>query len=62
MSRRSEMEENLRNVLVAQENPLGLIQAANEIARIELARSMAEAADELKEIRRLLEKLNRREA
>lgn len=62
MSRRSETEENLRNALMAQENPLGLMQAANEIARIELARSMAEAADELKEIRRLLEKLNRREA
>ena len=62
MSRRSETEENLRNAIMTQETELGVINAADKIAKLELARSLAEAADELKEIRQLLEKLNRREA
>lgn len=57
MSRRSETEENLRNAIMAQETELGVINAADKIAKLELARSMAEAADELHEIRHKLEKL-----
>ena len=69
MSRRSETEETFRKVSVSYEDEDGFMGAAGialemmgTAAQMELARSLAEAADELKEIRQLLEKLNRRKA
>lgn len=69
MSRRSETDisfqdaqEEFAGQLMTPEAALGLMGTVNEVAMIEMARSLAEAADELKEIRQLLEKLNRREA
>ena len=64
MSRRSETEKELRNaqeafngMIMTQETALSMFQTVNGVAMIELARSMAEAADELHEIRHKLEKL-----
>lgn len=67
MSRRSETEAAFRKIAVSfddEDDFMGAASVAMDIlsatAQMELARSLAEAADEMKEIKRLLEKLNRR--